>query len=123
MTKCKLRTATAKDAFNFYGKPPTNSFKGIVAVEGDKVIGIGGLFYTKSGLVAFSDMKPEMRQYKKAMVKGCRMIMNMVKNAEVPVYAVANNMEPTAKNLLERLGFVNTGVGNELGETLVWGDE
>ena len=123
MTKCELRTATTKDAYNFYGRMPTNSFKGIVAVEGDKVIGIGGLFYTKSNLIAFSDMKPEMRPYKKAMVKGCRIIMDMVKNAEVPVYAVANSNEPTAKNLLKRLGFVNTGVENEFGETLVWRDE
>ena len=123
MTKCKLRQATTKDAYNFYGKMPSNSFKGIVAVEGDKVIGIGGLFYTKDGLIAFSDMKPEMRQYKKALVKGCRMIMDMVKNADTPVYAVANDKEPTATNLLERLGFVRTGIKNEIGETLVWRDE
>jgi len=123
MTKCEIRAATAKDAFNFYGKPPSNSFKGVVAVKEGKVIGIGGLFYTKSGLIAFSDMKPEMRQHKKLIVKGCRVIMGMVKNAETPVYAVANDQEPTAKNLLERLGFVNTGVKNELGDTLVWGGE
>jgi len=123
MTNCKLKIATTKDAYNFYGHMPTNSFKGIVAIEGDKVIGIGGLFYTKEGLIAFSDMKPETRKYKKAMVKGVRMIMDMVKNAEVPVYAVANDKEPTAQRLLKRLGFVKTGVKNEFGETLVWRDE
>jgi len=123
MTRCEIRTATAKDAHDFYGKPPSNSFKGFVAVKSGRVIGIGGVFYTKTGLIAFSDMKPEMRQHKKAIVKGCRMIMDMVKNAEVPVYAVANDNEPTANNLLERLGFVNTGVKNELGDTLVWRDE
>jgi len=123
MTKCKLRQATTKDAYSFYGKMPSNSFKGIVAVEGDKVIGIGGLFYTKDGLIAFSEMKPEMRKHKKVLVKGIRMIMNMVKNADTPVYAVANDKEPTAQRLLERLGFVNTGVSNKLGETLVWRDE
>lgn len=119
----KLKTATAKDAYNFYGKAPSNSFKGIVAVDGDKVIGIGGLFYTKDGLIAFSDMKPEMRQYKKAMVKGCRMIMEMVRDSSTPVYAVANDKEPKATRLLERLGFVRTGIKNEIGETLVWRDE
>ena len=123
MTKCKLKTATAKDAYNFYGHMPTNSFKGIVAIEGDKVIGIGGLFYTKAGVIVFSDMKPEMRQYKKVMVKGCRMIMDIVRKSETSVYAVANDKEPTAKDLLERLGFVGTGVRNELGETLVWRGE
>ena len=122
MTRCEIRTATAKDAFSFYGKAPINSFKGIVAVENDKVIGIGGLFYSQSNLVVFTDMKPEMRQYKKAIVKGCRIIMDMVKNADRPVYAMANPDEPTAERLLEKLGFVHTGLKNELGETLVWGD-
>ena len=123
MTKCKLKTATAKDAFEFYGKAPSNSFKGIVAVEGGKVIGIGGIFHNKTNLVVFTDMKPEMRQYKKAIVKGCRMIMNMVKEANRPVYAIANPDEPTAEKLLEKLGFVHTGLENEFGETLVWGGE
>jgi hypothetical protein len=118
-----FRPATIKDAVEFYGKYPANRFKGFVAVKDEKVIGIGGIFYLKSDLVAFTDIKPEMRQDKKAIVKGCRMIMDMIKELNRPVYAIANASEPTAAHLLERLGFIPTGLKNDVGETLVWGGE
>ena len=115
-----FRSATIKDAVSFYGKYPPNRFKGFVAVMDEKIIGIGGIFYTESNLVAFTDIKPEMRQSKKAIVKGCKLVMNMVKESKHPVYAVADPKEPTATHLLERLGFIPTGLKNDTGETLVW---
>lgn len=119
----KFRNATTKDAHAFYGKAPSNTFKGVVAVKGEEVIGIGGVFYMQSHLVAFSDMKPEMRKYKKSIVKGVRLIMKMVKEAGRPVYTIACPDEPTASKLLEGLGFKPTGLRNEIGETLIWEDK
>ena len=118
-----FRTATTKDALDFYGKKPPNSFKGIVAVKDEKIIGIGGLFYMKTNVVVFSDIKPEMRSHKKAIVKGLKIIMNMVKDSNRAVYAIACPDEPTSKKLLNKLGFTPTGQKNEIGETLVWGDK
>ena len=70
-----FRQATARDALAFYGKPASNSFKGIAAIENEKVVGLGGLFYMKGGIVAFSDMKDELRANKKDIVRGCRMLV------------------------------------------------
>lgn len=116
-----FRSATAKDAYEFYGKAPSNSFTGIVAVDEGNIVGIGGLFRHKQHLIAFTDLKPEMRPHKKALVKGCRMMINIIKKAKRPVYAVADPTEPTAAYLLAKIGFIPTGLRNEMGETLVWG--
>lgn len=122
MTKCSLQPATAEAAEAFYGRPVDYSFKGIIAVEDEKVIGIGGIYRLNGKRVAFTDMKPEMRRHKKVMVKSCRLLMAMIREEKGPVYAVANQDEPTAPDLLARLGFESTGVFNEFGETLVWRD-
>ncbi len=123
MTKCSLKPATAEAAEAFYGRPVDYSFKGIVAVEDEKVIGIGGIYRLNGHRVAFTDMKPEMRRHKREMVKSCRLLMNMIRDEKAPVYAVANQDEPTAADLLTRLGFEPTGLYNEVGETLVWREE
>lgn len=120
MTRCEFRKATAQDALEFYGKPPCNSFRGIVAVEDGKVIGIGGLFYEGKNLVAFSDMKPEMRKHRKDMARSCRMLIDMVREAKRPVYAVADPNEPTSPYLLAKLGFEPTGMFGPSGEILKW---
>ncbi len=120
MTKCSFRTATQEDALEFFGELPPFSFKGIVAVEDGKVIGIGGISRTGGVLTAFSDMKPEMRKYKREMVMTCRMIVAMIKQQDRPVYAVANNSEPTSLSLLVRLGFKPAGKITEDGEVMRW---
>jgi len=56
-------------------------------------------------------------------VKSCRLLMDMIRNETGPVYAVANQGEPTAPSLLARLGFEPTGLMNDFGETLVWRDK
>jgi hypothetical protein len=115
-----FRNATGKDAFEFYGKVPEHSFKGIVAIKDERVIGIGGLFFMKGSIVAFSDMKPEMKESKKSIVKGMRMLVDMIKKETRPVYAIADPNEATSCKLLAKLGFVGTGIINPDGETLVW---
>lgn len=116
-----FRVATNKDSTDFFGKAPTHNFKGIVAVKDNKIIGIGGLLYTKEGVIAFSEIKDEMKKNKKDIVRGCRILIDMIKKENRSVYAVADKKEPTSQAFLKRLGFVRTGLFNENGETLVWG--
>jgi len=122
-SRCEFRDATAADAREFYGQEPTNTFRGIAAIVDGKVIGIGGLFYDNNRVIAFSDMKPEMRQRRKDMARACRMIVGMAKKTKRNVYAVAQEDEPTAAALLKKLGFVSAGLESQIGEVLIWKGE
>ena len=116
-----FRQATEADATTYYGQRPPLSFRGYVAIKGDEVVGIGGVYYSGSARVAFSEFKPEMRSDRRALVKGTRMLMRFIDTIKGPVYAVASQNEPTATNLLSRLGWKPTGIHGPQGETLVRG--
>ncbi len=116
-----FRPASAGDAERYYGKPPALSFRGYVAVKDDQVVGIGGVYYDGPIRIAFSEFKDEMRSDRRALVKGTRMLMKFIDTIKGPVYAVASQSEPTAANLLSRLGWKPTGVHGPHGETLVRG--
>lgn len=119
MTKCEFRTATTQDAYEFYNQQPPFSFKGIVAVKDEKIVGIGGIYREAGNLVAFSDLDEAMRGSKKDLVRGCRAMMEIIEEQKRPVYAVANKDEPTSESLLQRLGFVPTGMQSPMGEILI----
>jgi len=117
----KFVTATPKLVKRFYdGKPPIKTIRGFVAVaEGERVIGIGGISYEGKTMLAFTEMKPEMRKHKKAMARAVRLLETFYNNLPYPVVAFAHSEEPTAPGLLKRLGFVNTGLKTDQGEILV----
>lgn len=123
MTRCEFRQATAKDAREFYGEKPPFSFRGVAAIKDGKVVGLGGIYREAHYLVAFTDMKDEMRENKKDIAKGCRMIHKMIIDEKRPVYAVANREEPTAEALLAKLGFVPSGRETSKGSILIWKEE
>jgi hypothetical protein len=121
MTKSKpiLRTATFADTVLFYGKPSPVTFHGIVAELDSEIIGIAGVYKQGSRPIAFSDLSPALRKYRKTMVTACKMLVNLFDTIGAPVYAVANPNEPTAPYLLVRLGFKPTGLFGPAGETFM----
>ena len=113
-----LRKATAADAQAFYGKPHPYTFIGYVAELDGEIIGIAGVFFDGGKRVAFSDLKPEVRKYRKFMVKTLKILAELFDSLGVPVYAVANQAEPTAPYLLIKLGFRPTGSFGPFGELM-----
>lgn len=121
MTKAEvnIRPATAEDARTFYGGAPKMSFRGFVAELDGELVGLGGVYYQNGVPIAFTEIRPAMRPYRKAIAKGCRMIVKLLDDLRGPVYAVACSTEPTAPYLLAKLGFKPTGLFGPHGETLV----
>lgn len=115
----EIRPATQKDAEAFYGKQPIKSMRAYVAVEDGKPIGIGGVFRDKNTFVAFSEMKPEMRKYPKDIVRGYRVIFEIIKRYNV-VYAIANKQENNARKLITKLGFTLAEINGVGEEVYVW---
>lgn len=115
----EFRVATLADALEFFGGYPPARFRGFVAVMDGAVVGIGGVYYHGGVMVAFSDLKPEIRKHKKIIAKGCRLLCKFFEELNMPVYALANENEPTAPYLLAKLGFKPTGQVTDIGEYLV----
>lgn len=103
----------------FYGEPPKASFRGYAIEDADNIIGMFGVYYENSRPVAFSDMKPALRERKKTIVKAVRMLEEFMDTLAVPVYAIPDAREPTAPYLLARMGFAPTGQFGPSGEILV----
>lgn len=114
-----FRPATASDALAFYGKLPPARFRGFSAVQGDTVIAIGGVYFHDGHPVAFSDISDDYRKSRKNIAKGIKMLMNFIKELNVPVFALASPDEPTAPYLLAKLGFKPTGCVSTAGEYLM----
>lgn len=114
-----LRPGTAADWLSYYGTPPKYSAKTLVADLDGKVIGITGIEYRRKLLYAFGDMGPEMRSYRKALVKAGHWLIEQMSKAGAPVVAVANPSEPTAPAMFIHMGFVHLGQTAD-GEVYQW---
>lgn len=93
----------------YYGKKPPHSLRGYVALLDGRPVGVAGIYYEDNRPVAFSDMLPELRAYRRVLVRGVRLVEQMMDRTALPVSAVINEGEPTAPDLLKRLGFVPAG--------------
>ena len=115
----EFRRATPADAIEFYGLPPVLSFRGYAAEDDGKLIWIGGVFYQGGRKFAFSETRPETKGFKKARAKGVRILERFMDELGGPIYAVADESEPSAPYLLIKLGFRPTGEMTQMGEILV----
>lgn len=114
-----FRPATRADALSYYGREPEATFRGYVAEQDGKVVGIGGVYYDLGVPVIFTEMRPEMERAKKACARATRLMIEYADSLLSPVvYAVADVDYPTAPYLLAKLGFVPTGRMTERGELL-----
>lgn len=118
-SKVTFRPATAADVLAFLHKLPPARMKGYAAVLDGEVIAIGGIYYHDGYPVAFSDITDAFRKQRKALAKGVRMLQEFIEEQNVPVYALADQHEPTAPYLLAKLGFKPTGSLSPIGEYLV----
>lgn len=115
-----FRRATLEDARAFYGKDPELSFRGFAAIDEEgAVLWVGGVYYAYGRKIAFSEGRPKDRKLLKERAKAVRMMERLMDEQEGPVYAVADENEPTAGYLLAKLGFKPTGEMTHMGEFLV----
>lgn len=118
-SKTTFRPATAEDAKRFYkGRACPLSFRGMVAEQGADIVALFGVSYEHGIPVAFSEITDALRENKKDVVKGCRILMKMLDTVRGPVYTVADPNEPTAPYLLIKLGWRPTGRFTPHGELM-----
>jgi hypothetical protein len=106
----QARPANANDVKHFYPEI-TASFRAWACDLDGQVQGIIGLALTRPTACMFSTFNEPLRPYLKSMT-----VLRLIKTAEaavkasrVPVLAIAEPSEPTARGMLERLGFEHIG--------------
>jgi hypothetical protein len=101
-----VRPATREDIDVFFGPRAKPTMKAWVGVLEGKPIGIGGLALVEGRWIAFCDLTPEARRYKRAIVKTAKMIMEEAGRCGIRfVYAEADRNEPMAIRWLVSLAF------------------
>jgi hypothetical protein len=108
-----IRPATRDDIERFKGDRDLGpSVKALVGEVDGNLIALGGLAYSAGKVVAFLDLKPEARKYKKSMHRAALQVMQMARaGGHRYVYASADPEEPSAERWLARLGFDQVGDG------------
>jgi hypothetical protein len=104
MANAHIRPATRKDVIDYLGKPYRESFRGIVADKGGKIIGMAGVIHTEH-LQAFSNFSQEMKEDKRAMVLGIRKYREILNSYSSTIYALPSKKEETAASFLMHVGF------------------
>jgi hypothetical protein len=99
----EIRRATREEVEAFYGRSVLWTMDAYVAVLNGQTIAAGGVYYENGYAVAFCDFRPEMRHYRKTIVEGARLFLELFSDRLVT--ARAEPGEPTALRFLERLGF------------------
>lgn len=105
MTKLELVPATTAALTAFWGERPKRSLRAWAALLDAEPVGVGGFAYGGPYITVFSDLKPEIRPYRKQLWGFAKTIMAEAKRYGAPLMAIADPDEITAPRFLERLGF------------------
>lgn len=115
----EIRTATARDIEAFYGERPPFTMRALVADLDGEIIGIGGVAYYPNKIVAFSEIKPKFRKYKKTIYKAAKMVCKIVDKYGASALAISSESEKNSGELLARMGFVHIGKTSQ-GDIYQW---
>lgn len=96
--------ATAELLKRFYGEAPKRTQKAVVALAGERVVGVAGVYVDEERQVMFSDLTDELRRDKRTVIRGIRAVMQLA-SAKMPVHALADPQIEGSETLLEHMGF------------------
>lgn len=105
----KIVPATAEIMKRYYGMKPLRTTRAWAAVDGDDVLGVGGMCVNTSRLLVFLGMTPETRErfrkYPRVLVRCVRQLQDMARQKGLVLQAEADKTVPCAEKFLERMGF------------------
>jgi hypothetical protein len=74
--------------------------------ESERIVGFGGLAFSRGRWIAFCELSNEARRYKRAIIRAGRNVLDAARrDGHSFVYAQADADEPMARRWLESLGF------------------
>ena len=87
------------------GEHPRGAGRAYAAILDGKPLGVCGYYHDTSRLVLYSKVTPELRRWKKVIVRGARMAMAAASRVRAPVAALAQADIPGSARMLQALGF------------------
>jgi hypothetical protein len=113
-----IRPATADDAKAYWGPVLPTSVRAYVAEKDGELLGIAGLAYMPTGILAFADMKEGGQKYPMAIMRITKLVKALLNETSAPVYCNADMSLPNSRKFLEHVGFKLRN-----GRTYVWSKE
>lgn len=101
----EIRPATAEDIEALYGERPRKTMKAYTALVDGQPVAVAGLYYYGEQVVAFSKILPEFDHMKIGLGRAALKVLQMLREINKPVLAIAEPSIPTSSEFLERCGF------------------
>lgn len=84
---------------------PQASIRAVAAVDGDQVLGVGGVYVDGTRLWLFANVDKSAWQDRRAVVKAYRAVLAFGRGLHMPIHAIPEEGNPQAVALLEHMGF------------------
>lgn len=94
-----------------WGEPAPVTFRGLAVVDGDKTLGVTGIYPDQARFVLVAKIAPEGRalinsgRHLKTLMVAARRVLAIASQWRMPVHAVPEPDTPGAENMLKHLGF------------------
>lgn len=117
-----IRPTRLADLDHIIGEPLPYRIQALTVLDGDRVMGIGGISYTPYGVIAFVQQTLEARNYPVTFHRAGLAAMRMIRESGAEeVLSTVDREDDRAVRWLERLGFTSAGVDLPNGRLLyVW---
>lgn len=120
MANMEIVPASAAQIREFFGEKPKQTVRAWLVMIDGAPVALGGFAYSGDYIVMFSDLKPDIRRYRKSIVKAAKQIVREATSRHNgAVIALADPNEPTAPSFLTHLGFLYAGSSPD-GEVYQW---
>lgn len=102
---------TAEHVAQVWDEPAPKTFRGLAVVDGEKTLGVTGIYPDQACFVLVAKIAPEGRERinggrnLRTLMIAARRVLKLASRWQMPVHAVPDPGIPGATNMLKHLGF------------------
>jgi N-acetylglutamate synthase-like GNAT family acetyltransferase len=101
-----IRPMSPEDLRQWWGDVEiTRTVRGFTAEKDGQVLGVAGLMYMPSAIIAFAEMGEDCQKYPMTIMRIARLMRELMRGRIAPVFAVADTNWPNSEAFLEHVGF------------------
>jgi len=90
---------------------PAGAGRAYAAVLEGRALGVCGYYHDRSRLILYAKADPELRRWKKVIVRAAKMALAAASQVRAPVVALCDSEIPGSARMLEALGFEHVEQG------------
>lgn len=105
----RVRWAEPADIVAYYGDDAKPTMQAVVLDVDGELLGVAGLYCDSGRLICFSDFRPQSSLYKKSIIRGAQLLLELMHKKRRPIYAVRDETVSSSSRFLAYLGFEQEG--------------